>query len=316
VASKPVHPATQFRQLLKKPEFIGAINVYDPLTARIAQQVGFKAVALGGYQHGTALCVPEPTLTMTEVIEGARLITKAVTIPLKVDCGAGFGEAVHVTRTIREVEAANIACIHIEDQFYPKRAHYHKNDEQIIPIREMIDKLKAAVAARTGDLVICGRTDACRTHGAKEAIRRGEMFMEAGCDMVELFPSNMQETILIGKQVKAPLVYVNATANLKGRPVISWNQLEDLGYKMCLDASAVVLSAVKAVRDTMRVYQKTGLPPKEVHADTSMRSYIESLIGLDEYYEIEERTLGLGKKAMKAAGHIAGPVGAKGRKAK
>ena len=300
MASQPIKPSTRFRQLLKKPGIIGGINVYDPLTARIAQQVGFQAVALGGYQHGTALCVPEPTLTMTEVIEGARLITKAITIPLKVDCGAGFGEAVHVTRTIREVEAANIACIHIEDQFYPKRAHYHKNEEQIIPIREMIDKLKAAVAARRTDLVICGRTDACRTHGVREAIRRGHLFMEAGCDMIELFPSNMKETITIGKEVKAPLVYVNATANLKGRPVISWNQLEDLGYKMCIDASAVVLAAVTAVRDTMRVYHKTGLPPKDLNANTSMRSYIESLIGLDEYYAIEEKTLGLGKGQKKS----------------
>jgi methylisocitrate lyase len=295
MSTKQIKPATQFRKLLNGPSFIGSINIYDPLTARIAQQVGFKAVALGGYQQGTALCVPEPTLTMTEVIEGARLITKAISIPLKVDCGAGFGEAVHVTRTIREVEAANIACIHIEDQFYPKRAHYHKNVEQIISVQEMLDKLKAAVAVRQGDLVIVGRTDACRTHGVKEAIRRGHLFMEAGCDMIELFPNNLEEITLIGKEVKAPLVYVNATANLKGRPVLSWRQLEDLGYKMCIDASAVILAAVTAIRDTMQTYKKTGLPPTDLNANTQMRSYVESLIGLDEYYKIEERTLGLGK---------------------
>ena len=295
MANQNIKPSTRFRQLLTGPDFIGGINIYDPLTARIAQQVGFKAVALGGYQHGTALCVPEPTLTMTEVIEGARLITKAISIPLKVDCGAGFGEAVHVTRTIREVEAANIACIHIEDQFYPKGAHYHENEEQIIPVEEMLDKLKAAIAARRTDLVIVGRTDACRTHGVKEAIRRGHLFMEAGCDMIELFPSNLEETKIIGKEVKAPLVYVNSTANTKGRAVLSWKQLEDLGYKMCIDAAAVVLSAVTAIRDTMQTYITTGLPPKALDANTQMRTYIESLIGLDEYYEIEERTLGLGK---------------------
>ncbi len=296
MTSQNIKPSTWSRQLLTGPDFIGGINVYDPLTARIAQQVGFKTVALGGYQQGTALCVPEPTLTMTEVIEGARLITKAISIPLKVDCGAGFGEAVHVTRTIREVEAANIACIHIEDQFYPKRAHYHKNEEQIIPVEDMLDKLKAAIAARCTDLVIVGRTDACLTHGVEEAIRRGHLFMEAGCDMIELFPSNLEETKIIGKEVKAPLVYVNATANLKGRAVLSWKELEDLGYKMCIDASAVVLSAVAAIRETMQTYLKTGLPPKDLNANTQMRTYIESLIGLDEYYEIEERTLGLGKK--------------------
>src|ERR1019366_554128 len=135
-ASESIKPSTRFRQLLTEPHILGGVNVYDPITARIAQQVGFNGVALGGYEQGAALCVSEPTLTMTEVIEGARLITKSIAIPLKVDCGAGFGEAVHVTRTIREVEAANIACIHIEDQFYPKRAHYHRNEEQIISTEE------------------------------------------------------------------------------------------------------------------------------------------------------------------------------------
>ena len=101
MVDKHLKPSTRFRQLLAEPKLIGGINVYDPLIARIAQQMGFQAVALGGYQHGTALCVAEPRLTMTEVIEDARLITKAISILLKVDCGAGFGEAVHVTSLLR-----------------------------------------------------------------------------------------------------------------------------------------------------------------------------------------------------------------------
>src|SRR5262245_65563432 len=99
---------------------------------------------------------------MTEVIEGARLITKVISIPLKVDCGTGFGEAVHVTRTIREVESANIACIHIEDQHFPKRAHYHKNEEQVISLEEMVEKLKAAVAARRGGVDTWRAADTAR----------------------------------------------------------------------------------------------------------------------------------------------------------
>lgn len=115
-----MHPATRFRELLASPGFMRGINVYDPLTARIAEQLGFDVLALGGWQQGAASCVPEPTLTVTEVVEGARRITRAVRLPLKVDCGAGFGEAIHVTRTMREAESASIACIHIEDQVYPK----------------------------------------------------------------------------------------------------------------------------------------------------------------------------------------------------
>jgi 2-methylisocitrate lyase-like PEP mutase family enzyme len=299
MAQKRIPPATQFRNLLARPGLIRGINIYDPLTARLAQQIGFDAIALGGYQHGSALCVPEPTLTMTEVIEGARLITKAVSIPLKIDCGAGFGEAIHVTRTIREAEAANIACLHIEDQHFPKRAHYHRFEEQVIDLEEMLVKIRAAVAARTGDLVIVGRTDSIHTHGVKEAIHRASMFAEAGCDMVEVFPNKVEEAKLIVKEVKAPMVYVNSSGNRNGRPVFSWPELEDMGYKLAIDSTTVLLSAVEAVRDAMTTYVQTGRPPDKVAKNIELRRYIETLIGLEEYYEIEERTLGLGKHAVK-----------------
>lgn len=294
-----VHPAATFRRLLARPGLIRGINVYDPLTARLAEAAGFDAIALGGYQQGSALCVPEPTLTMTEVIEGARLITKAVSIPLKVDCGAGFGEAVHVTRTIREAEAANIACLHIEDQHYPKRAHYHRFEEQVIGLDEMLAKIRAAVAARTTELVIVGRTDSIHTHGVAEAIRRGALFAEAGCNMVEVFPNTADEARLIAKEVKAPLVYVNSSGNRKGRPVFSWSELEDMGYKLAIDSTTVILAAVEAVRNAMTTYMQTGRPPQNIAANVELRRTIESLIGLEEYYAIEEKTLGLGKHAIK-----------------
>ena len=177
----PIKMTTYLRKLIAAPGLIRAINVYDPLTARIAESLGFQALGLGGFQLGAHLCTTEPLLTMTEVINGARYITQAISIPLKVDCGAGFGEPVHVTRTVRESEAAGIACIHIEDQVFPKRAHYHKGIEHIISSEEMIDKIKAAVAARTDpDFVIVGRTDAMRTHDVKEGIRRANLYAEAG----------------------------------------------------------------------------------------------------------------------------------------
>ena len=291
--------ATALRQLLSRGGLIKGINVYDPLTARLAQQAGFQIIALGGYQQGAALCVPEPTLTMTEVIEGARLITKAVSIPLKVDCGAGFGEAVHVTRTIREAEAAGIACLHIEDQHYPKRAHYHRFEEQVIPIEEMLVKIRAAVAARTGDLVIVGRTDSIHTIGLGEAIRRGSLFGEAGCDMVEVFPNTVEEARVIAREVKVPMVYVNSPGSRKGRPVFSWQELEGMGYRMAIDSATVIMSAVGAVRDAMATYVKTGRPPDHIATNVDLRRDIETLIGLNEYYEIEEKTLGLGTHAIK-----------------
>jgi 2-methylisocitrate lyase-like PEP mutase family enzyme len=283
---------TELRRLMRAPGLIHAVNVYDPLTARIAQAAGFKAIALGGFQLGAQLCVTEPTLTMTETLQAGQLIARSVRIPLKVDCGAGFGEPVHVTRTIREAEDAGIACIHIEDQHYPKRAHYHRGIEHVIPAEEMVQKIKAAVAARRDpDFVLVGRTDAMRTDGVEEGIRRGNLYAEAGCDMIEIFPNTYEEAKLAVKEIKAPALYVNSSGNRLGRPVIPWHELEDMGYKMVLDATTVMIAAVRSVRATLDAYVRDGRPPQEVAGDAHTREWIETLIGLPEYYAIEESTV-------------------------
>ena len=287
----PLTMAARLRQLLAAPGLIRAVNVYDPLTARIAESLGFQAIALGGFQLGAQLCTTEPLLTLTEVCQSARYITQAVNIPLKVDCGAGFGDPTHVTRTVREAEAAGIACIHIEDQVYPKRAHYHKGIEHIISAEDMVAKIKAAVAARRDpDFVIVGRTDAMRTDDVHEGIRRGNIYAEAGCDMVEVFPNSVEEVRLVPKEVQAPTIYVNSPGNRLGRPLLSWTELEEMGYKMALDSTTVAIAAARAVRDTLETYLRDERPPERHEVAVEMREWIETLIGLPEYYRIEAET--------------------------
>ncbi len=291
MTQSPVKATTRLRRLMDAPGLIRAVNVYDPLTARIAESVGFQALGLGGFQLGAHLCTTEPLLTMTEVMNSARYITQSVRVPLKVDCGAGFGEPVHVTRTIREAEAAGIACIHIEDQFYPKRAHYHRGIEHVIPVEEMIDKIRAAVAARTDpDFVIVARTDAMRTDDVNEGIRRANLYAEAGCDMVEVFPNSLEEARLVPREVSAPALYVNSPGNRMGRAVISWQELEDMGYKMVLDSSSAVIAASRAVRDAFTAYIQEGRPVVDRETAIETREWVESIIGLPEYYRIEEET--------------------------
>ena len=287
----PEKMTTRLRQLMAAPGMIRAINVYDPLTARIAESVGFQALALGGFQLGAHLSTTEPLLTMTEVMDSARYITQAIKVPLKVDCGAGFGEPLHVHRTIREAEAAGIACIHIEDQFYPKRAHYHRGIEHVIPAEDMVDKIRAAVAARTDpDFVLVGRTDAMRTDDVHEGVRRGNLYAEAGCDMVEVFPNTLEEARLVPREVNVPALYVNSPGNRLGRPIIPWNELEDMGYKMVLDSTTAVIAAASALRDTFAAYLRDGRPGFDRESALEVREWIEGIIGLPEYYRIEEET--------------------------
>jgi len=287
-------PARKLRTLLSAPGLICGVNIYDPLTARIAQDIGFKFIAMGGWQVGAQLCVTEPLLTMTETIECARLVTKAVDIPLKVDCGGGFGEPVHVARTVREAEAANIACIHIEDQYYPKRASYHRGVEAVIPLDAMLDKVRVAIQSRRNeDLVIVGRTDSLLTHGISEGIKRGNAFLEAGCDVVEVFPNSVSEAREIAREVHGPLLHVNISGNHGdlGRPNFRWAELEDMGFKICIDATTVIMLAMQAVRKGLLHYFKHGFPPDYVAEDRDTMKYIESIIGLPQLYKIEAETV-------------------------
>ena len=139
---------TVFREMLESPGIIHAPIAYDPLTARIAEQVGFRALDLGGYALGASSCVPEPLLSLEEVLMATRRITAAVSIPLMVDGGAGYGDPAHVIRTVQELERAGAAAVHIEDQIYPKRVHYHKGLEHVIPAEEMCEKIRYAVRSR------------------------------------------------------------------------------------------------------------------------------------------------------------------------
>jgi len=112
--------------MLQLPGIIHAPIAYDPLSAKIAESVGFRALDIGGYALGASSCVPEPLLSLEEVAMATRRMTAAVTIPVMVDGGAGYGDAVHVMRTVQLLEQAGAAAIHIEDQVFPKRVHYHK----------------------------------------------------------------------------------------------------------------------------------------------------------------------------------------------
>lgn len=291
---QPVKPSKQLRRLLAEPGLIKGVNVYDPLTARIAQDLGFKFIAMGGWQVGAQLCVTEPLLTMTETIECARLITKVVDIPLKVDCDGGFGEPIHVARTVREAEAANIACIHLEDQRYPKRASYHRGVEEVIPLQAMLDKIKVAVQTRPDkDMVLVGRTDSLLTHGLAEAVKRGNAYLEAGCDVVEVFPNSVEEARQIAKEVHGPLLHVNVSGDHGdlGRPNFRWAELEQMGFKICIDATTVILLAMRAVRSGLAHYLKEGFPPEDIAKDRETMKYIERVIGLPRLYEIESETV-------------------------
>jgi methylisocitrate lyase len=179
-------PGAHFRSAVKQEhplQVIGAINAY---TARMAQATGFRALYLsGGGVAANSLGMPDLGISsMEDVLIDARRITEVTTLPLLVDIDTGWGGAFNIARTIRSMERAGVAAVHIEDQVGTKRCG-HRPGKEVVSAEEMVDRIKAAVDARTDqDFVIMARTDALAGEGLAAALDRCAAYVAAGADMI------------------------------------------------------------------------------------------------------------------------------------
>ena len=286
---------TRLRSLLKKGHFLYMPSVIDPLGGRLAESIGFKAVYTGGFATGGSRTVTEPLLTMTEQVEHAKNIAQSCSIPMICDAGAGFGEPLHTMRTVKEFINAGIAGIHIEDQLFPKRAHYHKYVAHAVPMNEFVDKIEMACRARDAadkDFVIIARSDTCRFEGLGEAMKRINKAATVGADLGLVFPRNLKEARLAPKKSKIPLIWVQSRGNRDGRPLYNNKQLKEMGYAGNIDAQIHIGIAFhymrKAFMEIKRTGDYSGLTEEEW---IETRQHIEDLCGLEDYYVIEEQTV-------------------------
>jgi methylisocitrate lyase len=267
--------------------------VFDPFTARVAERLGFEAIALGGFAMGAHLATSEPLLSLGDVATLAGQVTLATNLPLMVDAGAGWGDPMHVMHTVRRLERAGAASLHIEDQIFPKRAHYHKGVEHVISVEAMAAKVRAAVQARSDpDFVVVARTDAMRTDGYEEGVRRARACVDAGADMVMLFPNNEMETRQAPKDLPGiSLIYVNSEGNRSGRGVYSASELEAWGWRLVYDAITVINVSARAVRDALTKLKRDGRTGLDQSEMIEVRQFVEDASGLDELYQVEAATV-------------------------
>lgn len=243
----------RFRAALaaEKPlQIIGAINAYH---AMLATQSGFKAIYLsGGGVAAGSLGLPDLGIsTLEDVLVDVRRITDAVDTPLLVDIDTGFGGAFNIARTIKSVAKAGAAAVHIEDQVSAKRCG-HRPNKAIVSLEEMVDRVKAAVDARTdADFVIMARTDALAVEGLQSAIDRACACVEAGADMI--FPEAMTELGMYKQFVDAVKVPVLANITEFGStPLFTVDELASADVSMVL----YPLSAFRAMNQAaLNVYQ-------------------------------------------------------------
>jgi 2-methylisocitrate lyase-like PEP mutase family enzyme len=280
---------SRLRAMLQRGETIVAPGAYDPLSARVVQALGFSTVYTGGYMTGAHTSITEPLLTLTEQVEVAQKVARAVDLPVITDAGAGYGDPLHVMRCVREFEAAGIAGIHIEDQVYPKRASYHKGLEHIVPMQEFVERMRYALQARRDpDFLIIGRTDAfSAVEGSREElVRRGLALKDLGVDAV--MPRGVrerQDLAFFRKEVPGVPLLVIA-----GADDISVQEYADLGYQIIIYATTPAVVAANALLECYQHLKDTGLLNITAQQVAELRRRVEELISLPEYYEVEAAT--------------------------
>lgn len=274
-------PASRLRAMLTGSEMVLAPFIFDAFQARIAQAAGHHAAYMTGFGTAASRGFPDVgLLTMAEMVENVRYIANAVDVPLICDADTGYGNPVNVYRTIREYEAAGAAALHIEDQVWPKRCGF-LNGKQVIPLQDMVPKVKAACdARRSADFVVIARTDALAVNGWDDVIERARAYAEAGADV--LFVDGIKTVADMRRYVKElgdlPLLY-----NGQLLPVA---ELREYGFKITIHTATLMAFYVR-MRDAMRELETTGGIAQDAGWDAFEE--LTALLGVPEAVAIGEK---------------------------
>jgi 2,3-dimethylmalate lyase len=266
---------TRFRRLLEAPEILAMPGVHDALSARIAAQAGFAAITMGGFAAtGSLLAEPDSSqLGLQELADHYARVVDASGLPVLADADTGFGNVTNVRRAVRAYERAGVAGLFIEDQVFPKRCG-HTPGKAIVPIEDMLAKVKAALDARHDpDLVIMARTDALAVVGIDEAIRRACLFREAGADLLFVeAPRTDEEMRRICREVGG--LHLANMIEFGQSPDFTASQLQDFGFAACVWPVSSVLAMTRALQDLYTALARDGttaaMKDRMVHFDEYM----------------------------------------------
>jgi 2-methylisocitrate lyase-like PEP mutase family enzyme len=283
---------SKLSQLIRGNDLIVAPVALNPIMARMAQEAGFKAIYMSGGSLGWYKCVTEANITLPEMAQAAVDMRAVCALPIILDGGGGWGDPMHVHRTIRLTEAAGFQAIEIEDQLLPRRVEHHVGIEHLVPTEFMVEKIKEALAARTDpDLIIVARTNARRLYGLDEALRRGEAFKQAGADMLFVFARSAEEMRIIGERLPPPLM-IFAPPDGFAEFALSERDLAALGFRIAASSGTAFAAMVKAVRQSYQCLAQGKIDPfiGKGNVEQEMKAAMATT-GLDRLLEIERRTM-------------------------
>jgi methylisocitrate lyase len=238
------------KQLIAGNELVVAPCVLNPIMAKLAQDTGFKAGYISGGSLGWLKCVTEANLSLHEMAQLALDIKSVSPLPLVLDAGGGWGDPVHMHRTMAMSEAAGYDALEVEDQYLPRRVHHHVGVERLIEPELMVQKIRELKAARINPkTLIIGRTNALRLTGMDDALRRAELFHKAGADMLFVHTRTPEEIRTIGERLPTPLM-IFAPPEGFGSTFMSKQEMFALGYRLAASSGSAFAAMYKAVRQS------------------------------------------------------------------
>lgn len=272
-------------------DFIVAPGVYDMISAKMADRVGFHALYMTG--SGTVashLGLPDAGIaTYTDMVSRAGRVAGGTQTPLIADADTGYGGPVNVRETVRGYEMAGVSAIQIEDQDFPKKCG-HLSGHKLIPGEDMVTKIKVALDSRlSDDTLIIARTDARKAVGRDEAMRRSEMYVAAGADI--LFyeaPSDIDEMREIGSRFGTDIPLLSNMVNGGVTPVMKPEELADLGYRIAIFPSAGFLATCNALNAVYGSLKQNG-NAEDGGVDLFSFGEFNDLMGFNDIVEFEER---------------------------
>jgi 2-methylisocitrate lyase-like PEP mutase family enzyme len=279
--------AAKLRDLIARGEFILAPGIYDGISARVADRMGFPALYMTGYgATASMLGLPDAGLaTYSDMVGRAEMICSVTETPLIADADTGYGGLLNVQRTIRGYEAAGVAAIQIEDQEMPKKCG-HTPGRRVVPAEDMVLKIKvAAEARRHAETMIVARTDARTAHGLEEALRRARLYAEAGADILFVeSPESEEELERIGREIDKPLLANMVEFGKTPRAEVG--RLKKWGFDVAIYPVLGLTVAAEAMRRSFAHLKEAGT---SVGDSNPQYGDVHGLMGFSEVWDFEKR---------------------------
>ena len=281
-------PVKRLRERLTRPGMIQAPGCYDAFSALLIQQAGFEAAYMTGFGASASL-LGQPDvglISFAEMADHAARIANLLEIPLIADADTGYGSGVNTYRTVRGYARAGVAAIQLEDQVSPKRCG-HTPGKAVVPVAEMVGKLKAAADARSArDIVVIARTDARAVTGMADALERCQAYREAGADVIFFeAPQTEAEMALVCREVRAPLLINQVEGGQT--PFLAKSRLEALGFRLAIYPVTLLLTAARGMTEQLAELRKADT--FEPFDRQITFENLRATLGFPEFYAREAR---------------------------